>query len=114
MRCEHCGRKLRNDEGKVCRFCIGHVQNFISKNIAVQFEDGYIAQGDTAEEIFQTLADNPWLKNQEETTVEEVMAGIARRAEIYTGEEVKHRTPEELLRELNRLQVVTIIKWKTY
>jgi|GEM_PF-5164877 len=32
-RCECCGRKLRRDEGKVCRFCAGEIRKQLNAAI---------------------------------------------------------------------------------
>jgi len=31
MKCEFCGRKLRPDEGKVCRFCAGKIKKALDR-----------------------------------------------------------------------------------
>ncbi|MDI3534793.1 MAG: hypothetical protein PWQ82_1158 [Thermosediminibacterales bacterium] len=31
-RCEACGRRLRRDEGKLCRFCIGKLRKLIERH----------------------------------------------------------------------------------
>lgn len=71
----------------------------------VTIENGKIVEG-TYEEILEKMASNPWSKARGEETVEDYMAGVAKRSVNFDGSHIIYHDAKSFIQELCRIGVI--------